>query len=151
MPSTVQFHRVFRCPPDRAYRAFIDPAAMCKWLPPHGFVGTVHSMSARVGEGYRMSFTNFATGATHAFGGTFVELVPGTRIVYTDRFDDPNLKGEMRVVVELEPVSVMPDKPWCSLRVTQSGIPDVIPPACCSVGWQESLLLLAQLIEADVP
>ena len=144
--GTVRFHRVFRCPPDRVYRAFIEPAAMCKWLPPHGFVGQVQSMDARVGGGYRMTFTNFRTGASHSFGGTFVELKPGERLVYTDRFDDPNLAGEMRVTIDLRKV-------LCGTEVTivQEGIPQPIPVEFCSLGWQESLAMLALLVEPEIP
>ena len=143
--GTVRFHRVFRCPPDRVYRAFIEPAAMCKWLPPHGFVGQVQSMDARVGGGYRMTFTNFRTGASHSFGGTFVELKPGERLVYTDRFDDPNLAGEMRVTIDLRKV-------LCGTEVTivQEGIPQPIPVEFCSLGWQESLAMLALLVEPEI-
>lgn len=146
MPNTVRFHRMFRTTPEKVYRAFIDPEAMAKWLPPHGFTGKVHHMDARVGGAYRMSFTNFGTGKSHSFGGTFVELVPGERLCYTDRFDDPNLPGELKVTVLLKKVAV-----GTELSVVQEGIPDVIPAEACCLGWQESLALLALLVEADIP
>jgi uncharacterized protein YndB with AHSA1/START domain len=146
MPNTVRFHRVLRAAPEKVYRAFLDPEAMAKWLPPNGFTGKVHHMDARVGGGYRMSFTNFGTGKSHAFGGTFVELAPGERLCYTDRFDDPNLPGEMRVTVTLKKVSV-----GTELTVVQEGLPDAIPAEACCLGWQESLTLLAKLVEADIP
>ena len=144
--NTVRLHRVFRAPPDRVYRAFLDPDAKAKWLPPHGFVGKVHHIDARVGGGYRMSFTNFGTGQTHAFGGTYVELVPGERLVYTDRFDDPNLPGEMRVTVSLRKVLC-----GTELTIVQEGIPAAIPVEFCYTGWQESLALLAHLVEPEIP
>lgn len=146
MPNTVRFHRVLRTAPEKVYRAFIDADAMVKWLPPHGFTGKVHNMDARVGGGYRMSFTNFGSGHSHSFEGRFVELVPGERLVYTDRFDDPNLPGEMRVTVTLKKVLV-----GTELNVVQEGIPDVIPAEACCLGWQESLALLANLVEAEIP
>ena len=146
MPNTVRFHRVLRAPAERIYKAFIDPDAKVKWLPPNGFTGKVHEMDARVGGGYRMSFTNFSTGHSHSFGGTYVELTPGERICYTDRFDDPNLPGEMRVTITLKKVSV-----GTELNIVQEGIPDVIPPEACCLGWQESLTLLAKLVEAEIP
>jgi uncharacterized protein YndB with AHSA1/START domain len=144
--GTVQFHRVLRAPPERVYRAFLDGDAMAKWLPPHGFTGKVHEIDARVGGRYRMSFTNFSNGQSHSFGGEWLELVPGERIVHTDRFDDPNLPGEMRVTITLRKV-------FCGTEVdiVQSGIPSVIPPEACHLGWQESLALLAQLVEAEIP
>lgn len=144
--GTVRLHRVLRAPPDRVYRAFIDPDAMAKWLPPHGFTGRVHHMDARVGGSYRMSFTNFSNGQTHAFGGEFVELKPGELLRYTDRFDDPNLPGLMTTTVQLRAV-------FCGteLNVVQEGIPPMIPPEACYLGWQESLKLLAQLVEAEIP
>lgn len=144
--QTVRLHRVLRAPPERVYRAFLDPDAMVKWLPPHGFTAKVHEMDARVGGQHRMSFTNFSTGQSHAFGGTYLELVPGERLRYTDRFDDPGLPGEMQVTVTLQPVLV-----GTELHVVQEGIPAVIPAAACMLGWQESLALLAQLVEAEVP
>lgn len=146
MPSTVEFHRVLRATPERVYRAFLDADAMAKWLPPHGFTGKVHHMDARVGGTYRMSFTNFTSGRSHAFGGEYVELVPHERLRWTDRFEDAHLPGEMSVTVRLTPVSVGTD-----VRIVQEGIPDVIPPEACVLGWQESLTLLAQLVEAAIP
>ena len=145
MPSTVQFHRVLRAPPERVYRAFLDADAMAKWLPPNGFTAHVHHMDARVGGSFKMSFANFTTGKAHAFGGEYVELVPHERIVYTDRFDDPNLPGELRVTVTLKPVRCGTD-----LHIVQAGIPDAIPPEMCHLGWQESLALLAKLVEAEI-
>lgn len=146
MPNTVQFHRVLRTAAEKVYKAFIDADAMAKWLPPNGFTGKVHEMDARVGGGYRMSFTNFSTGKSHSFRGRYVELTPGERICYTDRFDDPNLPGEMRVTVTLKKVSV-----GTELSIVQEGIPDAIPPEACYLGWQESLTLLAKLVEAEIP
>jgi uncharacterized protein YndB with AHSA1/START domain len=147
MPTnTIRLHRVLRCAPDRVYRAFIDPAAMCKWLPPHGFTGTVHHLEAKVGGTYRMSFTNFGTGGSHSFGGEYLELVPHERIRHTDKFDDPNLPGEMTVTIDFQRVAV-----GTELRIVQEGVPDIIPPEACYLGWQESLALLAQLVEAEVP
>ena len=143
--NTVRFHRVLRATPERVYRAFLDPDAMAKWLPPNGFTGRVHEMDAKVGGGYRMSFTNFTTGRSHAFGGKYLELVPHERIRHTDRFDDPNLPGEMTTTITLKKVSV-----GTELNVTQEGIPDVIPPDGCYLGWQESLTLLAQLVEPEI-
>lgn len=144
--NTIQLHRVLRAPPERIYRAFLTPDAMAKWLPPHGFTGTVHHMDARVGGSYRMSFTNFSTGNSHSFGGEYLELVPNARIRHTDRFDDPNLPGEMVVTIALTPVSCGTD-----IAITQEGVPAVIPADACYLGWQESLTLLAQLVEASVP
>src|ERR671918_185531 len=146
MPNTVRFHRVLRAAPETIFRAFIDPDAMAKWLPPNGFTGKVHHMDAKVGGTYRMSFTNFGSGKSHAFGGSFLELVPGERIRYTDKFDDPNLPGEMQTTVTFKPVSC-----GTELNVVQEGLPDVIPPEACCLGWQESLGLLAQLVEAEIP
>lgn len=146
MPNTIRLHRVFRCPPERLYRAFLDPDALVKWIPPHGFTGKVHHMDARVGGSYRMSFTNFGTGSSHAFGGEYLELVPNERIRHTDVFDDPNLPGTMNVTVELRPVSC-----GTELGITQEGVPDVIPPEACHLGWQESLALLANLVEPEIP
>jgi uncharacterized protein YndB with AHSA1/START domain len=146
MPNTVRFHRVLRAAAEKIYKAFIDPDAMAKWLPPNGFTGKVHEMDARVGGGYRMSFTNFSTDKSHSFRGSYVELMPGERICHTDRFDDPNLPGEMRVTVTLKKVSV-----GTELSIVQEGIPDVIPPEACCLGWQESLTLLAKLVEAEIP
>ena len=146
MPNTVRFHRVLRAAAEKVYKAFIDPDAMAKWLPPTGFTGKVHEMDAHVGGGYRMSFTNFSTDKSHSFRGRYVELTPGERICYTDRFDDPNLPGEMRVTVTLKKVSV-----GTEMSIVQEGIPDVIPPEACCLGWQESLTLLAKLVEAQIP
>jgi uncharacterized protein YndB with AHSA1/START domain len=146
MPNTIRLHRVLRATPERVYRAFIDPGAMVKWLPPHGFTGTVHQMDARVGGTYRMSFKNFNTGTSHAFGGKYLELVPNERLRYTDAFEDPNLPGEIHTTIVLKKVSV-----GTELIVTQEGVPDVIPPEACHLGWQESLTLLAQLVEPEIP
>ena len=145
-PNTVRLHRVIRCPAEHLYRAFLDPKAKVKWLPPHGFVGEVQHSDARVGGGYHMSFTNFRTGQTHAFGGTYTELKPGERIRFTDKFDDPNLPGEMQVTITLRPVSV-----GTELSILQENIPAAIPAEACYLGWQESLSLLASLVEADIP
>lgn len=146
MPGTVQLHRVFKAPPARIYRAFVDPAALCKWLPPHGFVGSIHEMDARVGGGYRMSFINLGTGSSHSFSVRYIELKPGELIRHTDRFDDPNLPGEMLVTVSLRAVAC-----GTELNITQEGIPDAIPTEFCYLGWQESLQLLAQLVEPEIP
>jgi uncharacterized protein YndB with AHSA1/START domain len=146
MPNTVRFHRVLKTTPEKVYKAFLDPEAMAKWLPPHGFTGKVHSMDARVGGSYRMSFTNFSTGNGHSFGGEYLELVPGERIVHTDKFDNPGLPGEMKVTITLKKVLV-----GTELNIVQEGIPDVIPPEACCLGWQESLALLAQLVEPEIP
>lgn len=144
--NTVRLHRVLRAPPERVYRAFLDADAMVKWLPPNGFTGKVHHLDAKVGGTYRMSFTNFATGATHSFGGEYLELVPHERIRHTDRFEDPNLPGTLLVTVTLEKVSC-----GTALGVVQEGVPDVIPLEACYLGWQESLALLARLVEAEIP
>lgn len=146
MANTVRFHRVLRAAPEKVYRAFLDADAMAKWLPPHGFTGKVHHLDAKVGGTYKMSFTNFGTGRSHSFGGKYIELVPNERIVHTDKFDDPNLPGEMRTTITLKKVFCGTD-----LTIVQEGIPDVIPPEGCCLGWQESLTLLAQLVEADIP
>lgn len=146
MPSTVQFHRVLRTTPERVYRAFLDADAKVKWLPPHGFTGKVHHLDARVGGSYKMSFTNFTTGHSHSFGGEYLELVPHERLRWTDRFDDPNLPGEMTVTVTLKKVLV-----GTEVTIVQEGIPDAIPAEACVLGWQESLVLLAQLVEAEIP
>lgn len=146
MPSTIRLHRVLRAAPERVYRAFIDPDAMVKWLPPNGFTARIDSMDARVGGSYRMSFTNFTTGTSHSFGGKYVELVPHERIRYTDAFDDPNLPGAMDVTILLTPVSC-----GTELSITQEGVPDVIPAEACYLGWQESLILLAKLVEPEIP
>lgn len=144
--STVRFHRVLRAAPEKVYRAFLDPDAMAKWLPPHGFTGRVHHIDARVGGTYKMSFTNFTTGQSHSFGGHFLELVPHERIRHRDTFDDPNLPGDMETTVSLKKVSCGTD-----VSIVQEGIPETIPPEACYLGWQESLTLLAQLIEAEIP
>lgn len=144
--GTVRLHRVLRAPPQRVYRAFLDPDATARWLPPYGFLCTVHEMNATHGGTFRMSFTNFGTGSAHSFGGTYVELVPDTLLRYTDRFDDPNLPGEMQVTVELKPVMCGTD-----LRIVQEGIPSMIPVEMCYLGWQESLLQLARLVEPEIP
>ena len=146
MPNTVRFHRVLRTPAERVYRAFLDVDAMAKWLPPNGFTGKVHHMDARVGGTFKMSFTNFATGKTHSFGGQFLELVPHERICYVDKFDDPSLPGEIQVTVTLRGVSVGTD-----VQIVQEGLPDAIPVEACCVGWQESLTLLTKLVEAEIP
>jgi uncharacterized protein YndB with AHSA1/START domain len=146
MPSTIRLHRVFTAPPERVYRAFIDPAAVVKWLPPHGFTATVHEMDAKVGGSHRMSFTNFSTGHSHSFGGTYDELVPHERLRYTERFDDPNLPGEMQTTITFVKVSV-----GTELNIVQEGVPDAIPAEACYLGWQESLDLLELLVEADIP
>jgi uncharacterized protein YndB with AHSA1/START domain len=147
MPTgTVRLHRVLRAAPEKVYRAFLDPDAMVKWLPPHGFTGKVHHLDAKVGGTFKMSFTNFSTGIGHSFGGRYLELVPDERIRHTDRFDDPNLPGEMQVTVSLTKV-------FCGteLHIVQEGIPEAIPPEACYLGWQESLTLLTQLIEPEIP
>ena len=145
MPNTVRLHRVLRAPPERVYRAFLDADARVKWLPPNGFTGKVHESNATVGGNYRMSFTNFSNGQSHSWGGTYLELVPNERLRYSDRFDDPNLPGEMTVTVTLKAVSV-----GTEMNVLQEGIPDAIPAEACYLGWQESLVLLAKLVEAEV-
>jgi uncharacterized protein YndB with AHSA1/START domain len=146
MPGTVKLHRVLRAPAERVYRAFLDPAAIAKWLPPNGYTCTVHQLDAKVGGKYRMSFANFGSGDAHAFGGEYLELVEGERLRYNDRFEDPNLPGEMTTTIELETVSC-----GTELRVLQEGIPDAIPAEQCYLGWQESLVLLGKLVEADIP
>ena len=146
MPSTIRLHRVQRAPAERIFKAFIDADAMNKWLPPNGFTGKVHQMDARVGGGYKMSFTNFSTGSSHSFGGKFLELVPGERIRYTDQFDDPNLPGTMTTTVVLKKVMGGTD-----IQITQEGVPDQIPAEACYLGWQESLVLLGKLVEAEIP
>jgi uncharacterized protein YndB with AHSA1/START domain len=143
---TIRLHRVLRATPERIYRAFLDADAMVKWLPPHGFTGKIHQMDATVGGTYKMSFTNFTSGKSHAFGGTYLELVPHARLRYTDKFDDPNVPGEMQTTITLQQVSVCTE-----LRIVQEGVPGVIPAEACYLGWQESLTLLAQLVEAEIP
>src|SRR5882762_1543775 len=144
--NTIRLHRVLRATPEKIYKAFLDPDAMAKWLPPNGFTAKVHKMDAKVGGTYKMSFTNFGTGKSHSFGGTYVELTPPERIRYTDRFEDPNLPGEMQVTVSLRKVAC-----GTELTVVQEGIPAVIPVEFCYVGWQESLALLAHLVEPEIP
>jgi len=144
--NTIRLHRVLRAAPERVYRAFLDADAMAKWLPPHGFTGKVHHVDARIGGTYKMSFTNFTSGKGHSFGGEYVELVTSERIVHTDRFDDPNLPGDMRTTITLKKVLV-----GTEVNIEQAGVPAVIPPEACYLGWQESLALLAQLVEAEIP
>jgi uncharacterized protein YndB with AHSA1/START domain len=146
MASTVRFHRVFTAPPERVYRAFTDPDARSKWLPPHGFTGTFHHCDPNVGGTYKMSFTNFTTGNSHSFGGTHVELVPNERVKYTAKFDDPNLPGEMTTTVVIRAVLV-----GTEIEIVQDGIPDVIPAEACCLGWQESLSQLALLVNPEIP
>jgi uncharacterized protein YndB with AHSA1/START domain len=144
--NTIRIHRVLRSTPDRVYRAFLTADAMVKWLPPNGFTAKVHQLDAKVGGVHRMSFTNFTTGNSHSFGGTYLELKPNERIRYTDKFDDPNLPGEMTVTVMITKVSC-----GTELNVTQEGVPAIIPLEACYLGWQESLVLLAKLVEAEIP
>ena len=144
--GTVRLHRMLRATPERVYRAFLDADALAKWLPPDGFTGKVHHIDAKIGGSYRMSFTNFSTGHSHAFGGEYLELVPHQRLSYTDRFDDPNLPGVMTTTVTLTKTSV-----GTELNVVQEGIPQIIPTEACYLGWQESLTLLAKLVEAEIP
>jgi uncharacterized protein YndB with AHSA1/START domain len=146
MGNSITLHRVLRAPAQVIYRAFLEPAAMCKWLPPHGFVAQVHSSDPRIGGSYTMSFTNFRTGQTHSFGGTYVELTPHSKIRYTDAFDDPNLPGTMAVTISLRPVTSGTD-----VTIKQENVPDAIPPEMCYMGWQESLSMLAQLVEPEIP
>ncbi len=147
MPTgTVRLHRVLKAKPERVYRAFLDPAALCRWLPPYGFLATMHHMDAKVGGGHRMSFTNFTTGHSHSFEGKYLELVPNERIRYSDKFDDPNLPGEMQVTVTLRQVLC-----GTELQIVQEGIPEVIPQEMCYLGWQESLEQLAKLTEPEIP
>jgi len=144
--STIRLHRVLRATPERVYRGFLDADAMVKWLPPNGFTAKVHHMDAKVGGTFRMSFTNFSTGQSHSFGGEYLELTPHERIRYTDKFEDPKLAGEMQVTVTLRKVSV-----GTELNVVQDGVPELIPAEACYLGWQESLTLLAKLVEAEIP
>lgn len=146
MPHTIRLHRVLAAKPERVYRAFIDPDAKAKWLPPKGFTGKVHHNDARVGGKYQMSFTNFTTGSSHSFGGEYLELVPHERIRYSDRFDDPNLPGAIDVTVELKQVSC-----GTEIHITQAGVPDMIPAEGCYLGWQDSLAQLAMLVEPEIP
>ncbi len=145
MPNTIQLHRVLRSTPERVYKAFLDADAMVKWLPPNGFTAKVHHMDAKVGGTFKMSFTNFTTGNSHSFGGEYLELVPNEKIRYSDKFDDPNLPGDMQVSITLKQVSV-----GTEINITQAGIPDVIPAEACYLGWQESLALLSKLVEAEI-
>jgi len=144
--NTIRLHRVLRAAPEKVYRAFLDPDAMAKWLPPYGFTAKVHHLDAKVGGAHKMSFTNFSSGKSHSFGGKYLELVPNERIRYTDKFDDANLPGEIQVTVTLQKVSV-----GTELSVVQDGIPEVIPPEACYLGWQESLAQLAELVEPEIP
>jgi len=146
MPGTIRLHRVLNAPPARVYKAFLDADARAKWLPPYGFTGKVHESDARVGGKYRMSFTNFSTGTSHSFGGEYLELRPSEKLRYADRFDDPNLPGTMEVTVTFKKVSV-----GTELEVVQAGIPDVIPPEACYLGWQESLEQLSKLVVPEIP
>jgi len=145
MPNTVRLHRVLATKPDKVYRAFVEADAMAKWLPPNGFVCTVHHLDAKVGGSFRMSFRNFTTGKSHSFGGQYLELVPGERLRYTDKFDDPNLPGEIQVTVALKPVSC-----GTELNIIQEGLPDAIPVKACYLGWQDSLRNLASLVEPEI-
>jgi len=144
--NTIRLHRVVRATPEKIYRAFLDADAMAKWLPPNGFTGEVHHLEAKVGGTYKMSFTNFTTGSSHSFGGEYLELTPNECIRHTDKFDDPNLPGEMRVTINLKKVSC-----GTELSIVQEGVPAAIPPEACYLGWQESLILLAKLVEAEIP
>lgn len=145
MPSTIRLHRVIAAKPEKVYRAFLEPDAVASWLPPYGFLCTVHELKPEVGGKHRMSFRNFTTGSSHSFGGEYKDLVPGKRLVYTDRFDDPNLPGEMTVTVTLKEVSV-----GTEILIEQAGVPDMIPPEACYLGWQDSLRKLAALVEPDI-
>lgn len=146
MPNTITLHRVLRASPEKVYKAFIDPEALVKWLPPHGFTAKMHHFEGKVGGSFKMSFTNFSTGNGHSFGGKYLELVPGEKLRYTDKFDDASLPGEMNVTVQLKKV-------FCGteMHITQEGVPDLIPAEACYMGWQESLTLLAQLVEPNIP
>lgn len=144
--NTIRLHRVLRASPEKIYRAFLDPDAKVKWLPPNGFTGKVHHLEAKVGGSFKMSFTNFSTGASHSFGGEYLELTPNRRIRHTDRFDDPSMAGEMVTTIDLQEVSC-----GTELTIVQEGLPAAIPPEACYLGWQESLILLAKLIEAEIP
>ena len=146
MPSTIRLHRVLKAPPERVYRAFLDPAASAKFLPPNGFTCTVHHMDAKVGGTFRMSFTNFTSGNSHAFGGSYIELKPNERMVYTDKFDDPNLPGEITVTIDLKKVSC-----GTEMSIVQAGVPDVIPAEACYLGWQDTLNQLAALVDPEIP
>ena len=145
MPNSIRLHRVIAAKPEKVYRAFVEADAIASWLPPFGFLCTVHELDAKVGGKHRMSFRNFTTGHSHSFGGEYLELVPGQRLVYTDRFDDPNLPGEMTVTVALKAVSC-----GTEMSIEQAGVPDMIPPEACYLGWQESLRKLAKLVEPEI-
>ena len=145
MSNTVRLHRVLKSTPEKVYKAFLDPDALVKWMAPHGFTAKIHQMDAKVGGGYKMSFTNFSTGSGHSFGGKYTELVPGKRLRYTDKFDDPGLPGEMQVTVTLKKVSV-----GTEVEIVQAGVPDVIPPEACYLGWQDSLRNLARVVEPEI-
>ena len=145
MPYTLNFHRVLKAPPERVYKAFLDPAGTAKWLPPAGYTCTVHHMDAKIGGTFKMSFTEFNSGHSHSFGGSYLEMVPGEKLIYTDVFDDPNMPGEMTVTVILKKVSCGTD-----MSITQAGIPDMIPQEMCNIGWQDSLKQLAQFVELGV-
>ena len=144
--NTIRLNRVLQAPPERVYKAFLDPGAMVKWLPPNGFTGEVHHLDAKVGGTYKMSFTNFSSGKSHSFGGEYLELVPGERIRHTDKFEDANLPGEMTTTITFTKVSV-----GTELNIVQEGVPAVIPPDACYLGWQESLALLKKLVEPEIP
>ena len=146
MPNTVRLHRVFRTKPEKLYKAFLDADALVKWLPPNGFTGRVNHLEAKVGGTYKMSFTSFSSGTSHSFGGEYLELIPNERIRHTDTFDNPNLPGTMQTTISLKKVLVGTD-----VQIVQEGIPDAIPPEACYLGWQESLTLLAMLVEAEIP
>ena len=146
MPNTIKLHRVLRASPEKVYKAFLDPEALAKWLPPHGFTCKVHHLEAKVGGTHKMHFTNFSTGQSHSFGGKYLELVPGQRIRYTDKFDDSNLPGEMQATITFKKVVV-----GTEVNITQEGVPDAIPPEACYLGWQESLTLLALVVEPEIP
>ena len=146
MPNTVKLHRVFSAPPERVFKAFIDPDALVKWMAPHGFTAKVHHLDAKVGGTYKMSFSNFSTGSSQSFGGTYHEMIPNQLLRYTDQFDDPNLPGQIEVTIQFNPVSV-----GTEVYITQSGIPDVIPAEACYLGWQESLQLLTLLVTPEIP
>lgn len=145
MPHTIRLHRVLAAKSEKVYRAFVEPDAMASWLPPFGFTCTVHHLDVKVGGQHKMSFRNFTTGDSHSFGGTYLEIVPGERLVYTDKFDDPNLPGEMKVIVTFKAVAV-----GTELNIEQQGIPEMIPPESCYLGWQESLIKLAKLVEPEI-
>ena len=145
MPSTIRLHRVIAAKPDKLYRAFVEPDAIASWLPPYGYVCTVHEMNAQVGGGHKMSFRNFTIGQSHSFGGTYIELIPGERLIYSDHFDDPGMSGEMKVTVILKAASV-----GTEITITQEGVPDMIPPEACYLGWQDSLDKLRRLIEPEI-